>query len=948
MSLSQRLLTPTTLLATFLLPSAALATTWTHSWCTSGDSLQLPAPTGVDANIVNLVTWVCGDAGLANCCAAGGHWTMECTQRGAERAQQMGWIIPPATTTDYCGRYAWAQGPFGITEQYYPRDFNVFVLGGNISTFQSVQGPVAASGNVTATSFNLNGGRQEQVALLANGTVTLSNGTVYGQVVYGTTNVPSSTVAYIDPSPLATVPQPPPMKLPRLFDFASASTKLNDMSGAIKRYTAPSIARSSGRLTFAGSDGELNVFSVSARDLSGTTSYVFSVPTTSSVIINVVGNLASPGPTIQNAGFSGPNGSAMPIPANRILWNFPDATSLLVQSVGLPGSVLAPKAAAAFKWGSVTGTIVAKSVSSSSELYMARYQVPSPGGCLWADAKWSCSVETALDGNRHVAGLAAEAGFLQIDGGSYIAEGVTTPRTSPTHRVWYSFQPALYVPKGAPLMVLFNGGPGTATSSLLFAFNTGTMTLDPDVVGNSKIGYNSNAWSQIANLLYIDAPGTGFSYPMPYNGANQDLGIDIDRDAGTFLRVISRFLLRHPALQDNRVILVGESYGGTRATLMLNYLYNYQLLKSDSGAPYRDADLLSDLTEYFTAAFPSSEPSTAQILSRFGHQVLISPAVVGYYQYVNHKSLDTTGCLPLDTKGPCYGTACPVGCWQGGSSIDCTGCAPRSILPNCDPYDCDKPMQFDAAGHLLFWYRIKGAPASQNLNVAATLSRALGVDALTIQWMKRTERVGAYGRDQGFSSADMIHNFGDDTALPSGDNYFVEQNDWVNRGYGCNPPSPVSSCTGIPSRDWDDVPPSTGLGVGGEVGFDFTKSVQNGVWSFITATRFDRAIFSPGIALALNDLVSRDPDDPNTPAPEFGTLVSKVEYASDGTTPVTARPGLMRITYRSPAPEKIVVMPTYTSGHSVTFRVPTAANPSQPNTGAQLLADMKQWYISAK
>ena len=135
-----------------------------------------------------------------------------------------------------------------------------------------------------------------------------------------------------------------------------------------------------------------------------------------------------------------------------------------------------------------------------------------------------------------------------------------------------------------------------------------------------------------------------------------------------------------------------------------------------------------------------------------------------------------------------------------------------------------------------------------------------------------------------------------------------------------------------------------GLAPGADFGLGFVTSVANGVSSFITVTRFDRQIWSPAIALALNDLVSVHPDDLNTPGEEFGTLVSGVEYLSILPTVVTARPGLMRITFQAPEPERIVVMPTYTSGHSVTLRA--AATPQQPNTAAQLLADITQWFMA--
>ncbi len=66
--------------------------------------------------------------------------------------------------------------------------------------------------------------------------------------------------------------------------------------------------------------------------------------------------------------------------------------------------------------------------------------------------------------------------------------------------------------------------------------------------------------------LYIDAPATGFSYPLDDDigdGVEPDIGIDIDRDTSNVLRVLLRFLQRHPGLHDNPIIFVGESSAGS-------------------------------------------------------------------------------------------------------------------------------------------------------------------------------------------------------------------------------------------------------------------------------------------------------------------------------------------------------------------------------------------------
>jgi hypothetical protein len=352
-------------------------------------------------------------------------------------------------------------------------------------------------------------------------------------------------------------------------------------------------------------------------------------------------------------------------------------------------------------------------------------------GCLCRDPTWSCSGDTCVDPLGRALTTAAEAGFFELAGGNYVSEGQA--RVSPGQRIWYSFQPATSSPASKPLAVFFNGGPGAATSSYLFSFNTGPWTLDPAATGTAQIAANANSWAQFANLLYIDAPGTGFSYPMSLDGGAQpSVGIDLDHEAAAVIRVIVRFLDRHIALQSNPVILVGESYGGTRATLMLDRLFNYQLLAA-TGATYQDAALYTDLLQHFAAVFPQEDThklSPQQIAAQFGHQVLIEPVVAGQAQW----SLN-----------------------QPDRSV---------CVANYDIFQCDQPSG---------WSDQATQVAADHLTTIATLRQVLGVDPTTIEWLHATARTRAYGRGSGIvvSAPEMTATFG---MLGADDNYFLIRN----------------------------------------------------------------------------------------------------------------------------------------------------------------------------
>jgi hypothetical protein len=353
-------------------------------------------------------------------------------------------------------------------------------------------------------------------------------------------------------------------------------------------------------------------------------------------------------------------------------------------------------------------------------------------GCLCRDPSWSCSRDTCLDPAGHALTLAAEAGFFELAAGSYVSE--TEARVSPTNRIWYAFQPAATSPESKPLAVFFNGGPGASTMAYLFSLNTAPYTLDPAFTGTAKIASNTSSWAQFANLLYIDAPATGFSYPLALaDGSKPSVGIDLDRDAGAFLRVVVRFLARHPRLQANRIVIVGESYGGTRSTLMLYHVLNYQSLAGTTAA-YRDPDLYNDLVAHFTAVWPQDNPralSADKIATQFGWQVLIQPVVAGDAQW-NLQNPDRSVCLTTSYDG----------------------------------YQCNQ-----ASG----WSDQLLATTGQNLTTIPVLRQALGVDPTTIDWLYASARRTAYGRTSGTitSTPELTTTFG---ALASDDNYFVVLN----------------------------------------------------------------------------------------------------------------------------------------------------------------------------
>ncbi|MGK3997635.1 S10 family serine carboxypeptidase-like protein [Sorangium sp. So ce1024] len=236
------------------------------------------------------------------------------------------------------------------------------------------------------------------------------------------------------------------------------------------------------------------------------------------------------------------------------------------------------------------------------------------------------------------AGLSPEAGFIDVPGSKTHGPGWAS-------RMFYSFLPADERPERAPLLLLFNGGPGSATTGILLPYGTGPRTLDPAAPVDGAPIANDASYTRFANLLYVDARSTGFSYeresvqPSDCHGQEQ-LYV---ADAADFIYVLLEFLGAHEALRDNPVVVVGESYGGTRAAVMLYMMQHYTLGADEIEVMGRAPPWLKGkMQAHLDAAFPARagvprEPS--QVAEQFGWQVLIQPNLFGVEQMMYEQPL---------------------------------------------------------------------------------------------------------------------------------------------------------------------------------------------------------------------------------------------------------------------------------------------------------------------
>lgn len=244
--------------------------------------------------------------------------------------------------------------------------YNAFILGDYTLTNSSIEGSVAAGGNVRLSNFTVDStGHGASSALVAGGNITANGGTVNGNVSYGgTASITSATV-----SGTQSVATP--------IDFTTARTTYQNYSVYLAAL-APTgtVVSQYGGLTLTGTGSALNVFNLSGALLASTNSFNLVVPQGSTALINVDGVTDS----LQNFGFN------LGTSSQDVLLNFYQATGLSASGIDIRASVLAPLATFTFANGQMEGNLIAANFaggpSSTGALHDSPFvgTLPSPTG----------------------------------------------------------------------------------------------------------------------------------------------------------------------------------------------------------------------------------------------------------------------------------------------------------------------------------------------------------------------------------------------------------------------------------------------------------------------------------------------------------------------------------------------------------------------------------------
>jgi carboxypeptidase C (cathepsin A) len=175
-----------------------------------------------------------------------------------------------------------------------------------------------------------------------------------------------------------------------------------------------------------------------------------------------------------------------------------------------------------------------------------------------------------------------------------------------TSRIFY----AAYFKKGAangtrPITFLYNGGPGSATMYLHMGAFGPRRVVTPDAEHQEAAPYqlveNQYSLLDVSDLVFIDAPGTGFSRVLGKDAGKEFWGTD--EDAHAFDRFIRRFLTKYDRWNSPKY-LFGESYGTTRSAVLSRML---------QGVDLNGVILLSQILSFDDSADgPEGNPGTDQ------------------------------------------------------------------------------------------------------------------------------------------------------------------------------------------------------------------------------------------------------------------------------------------------------------------------------------------------
>lgn len=148
-----------------------------------------------------------------------------------------------------------------------------------------------------------------------------------------------------------------------------------------------------------------------------------------------------------------------------------------------------------------------------------------------------------------------------------------------------------------PLTFLYNGGPGSSTVWLhMGAFGPKrVVTANDSHTPAAPYSVVNNEYSllDVSDLVFVDAPGTGFSR---ISGKDREKAFyGVDQDAQAFADFITQFLGKYGRWNSPKYMF-GESYGTTRAAVLAN------VLETERDVDFNGVIMLSQILNFSLSA----------------------------------------------------------------------------------------------------------------------------------------------------------------------------------------------------------------------------------------------------------------------------------------------------------------------------------------------------------
>jgi len=209
---------------------------------------------------------------------------------------------------------------------------------------------------------------------------------------------------------------------------------------------------------------------------------------------------------------------------------------------------------------------------------------PDPGTVQDVETSGSAAgiAYRAVAGTLTVAGDDGHDAQIDLDG-KWLPEAGVKPEkpeeNPPTARIFY----AAYFRKDSkgpmPVTFFYNGGPGSASLWLhMGSFGPKHVVVQDTEHLPSAAPYqiidNASTLLDVSDLVFIDAPGTGFS--RLFGKEKEKAFWGTDQDTHAFERFIRRFLTKYDRWNSPKY-LFGESYGTTRSATLAAALQNVDL-----------------------------------------------------------------------------------------------------------------------------------------------------------------------------------------------------------------------------------------------------------------------------------------------------------------------------------------------------------------------------------